>query len=712
MSIITLLRLLTRNFKWLFPMGCLSAAMVFYMTKDTPKEYESHTIINTGLVSGYNIESGKGARIDFGYANTEMENILGLAKGRETQEELAARLLTQALLQRKPSPAVINEPAFSALMKDIPQKVRDQFVSYQSFENTLVRVKQLRDRTEPNLVKAMLESKHPLFGIEHINTLSIKREGSSDMIRIAYATTDPSVCRNTLVILTEIFISKHRGNKEGQSSDVVGFFEKSTQESASVLSNKEDNMLSFMVDNKVINYYEQTRFIAAKKEDLDEMYFKEVMQLAAADSARRNLEKQLTKYVNLPIINKSLVKQRTDLSEVSVRMANLELASLSDSSTVPDPVAMNQLQRQSESIKKELRKQAEATYATSRTFDGVEIKNVLNQWLNQFVEVEQSLARVRVFKERKIEFDRLYSKYAPLGSNIKRLEREIDISEKAYLENLHSFNEARLHQYNTLMTANLRVMDAPYFPDKPKPSKRLVLLILGFMAGFVLFLVGLIIRELLDKSLKTPENAIESTGLELHAAFPKLPKNWQADTSIDYSAIMKKAANQLIQNIKVDLRDGNKHLSLTHHVAVVGTRGKEGKSFIIDYLTKKIDHPEKSGKSGFIFTELPALLSEHYSADLDAQYDFVLLVANADFTWNNADNKATTAIAKVTNCTCRMVLNNVNVDDLESSLGEIPKQRSSLFTQYKNPLRIVKNVFSKFNASIDKFHSKYIVKAN
>jgi polysaccharide biosynthesis transport protein len=667
MSIITLLRILTRNFKWLFPMGCLSAAMVFHLTKDTPKEYESFTTINTGLVSGYNIESGKGSRIDFGYANTEMENILGLAKGRETQEELAARLLTQALMQRKPSPAVINEPAFSGLMGDIPQKVRDKFVNYQSFENTLVRVKELRDRTEPNLVKIMLEGKHPLFGIEHVNTVSIKREGNSDMIRMGYTTTDPSVCRNTLIILTEIFITKHRNNKEGQSSDVVGFFEKSTQESAATLTTKEDNMLSYMVDNKIINYYEQTRFIAAKKEDLDELYFKEVMQLAAADSARRNLERQLTKYVNLPIINKALMKQRNDLSDVSIRIANLELTALNDSTTVPDPVAMNQLQRQSDNIKKELRKQAEAAYTTSRTFDGVEIKNVLNQWLNQFVEVEQSLARVRVFKERKIEFDQLYSKYAPLGSNIKRLEREIEISEKAYLENLRSFNEARLHQYNTLMTANLRVMDAPYFPDKPKPSKRMMMVILGFMAGFVILLVGLIVRELLDKSLKTPENAIESTGLDMHAAFPILPKGWETNTSIDYNAILLKSANQLVQNIKVDLRDSNKHFSAQPHIAVVGTRGGEGKSYIIDYLTKH--------KSGFTFTELPALLSEHYSADLDTPYDLVLLVANANYSWNNADKKATAAIAKVTNCLCRMVLNNVDVDFLESSLGEIPKRK-------------------------------------
>jgi polysaccharide biosynthesis transport protein len=669
MTIITLFRILLRNLKWLLPMGIISAAMVFHLTKDTPKEYESYTILNTGLVSGYNIESQSSGRIDFGYTNSEMENILGVAKSRETHEELAAQLLAQALMQKEPSVAIINAPALSALKKDIPQKTITQVVDYQSFENTLANVKSWRDTQDKNPIKTILESTHPLFGIEHIDGLSIKREGNSDMIRIAYATTDPSVCRNTLRLLTDIFIAKHRSVKEGQSSDVVAFFENATRESASTLNGREDNMLAFMVQNKIINYYEQTRFIAAKKEDLDEMYFKEMMHLAAADSSRRHLEQQLTKYVNLPNINQTLLKQRSDLSNVSARLAHLEIGLLDDSTATEDDIAFTELHKQTDRIKNDLRKQAEATYATIRTPEGVEIKNVLSQWLNQFIEVEQGLARLNVFKERKTEFDRVYGRFAPWGSKIKRMEREIEVSEKAYLENLRSFNQARLHRYNMIMTANLRVVDAPYMPDKPKPSKRAMLLIMGFLAGVVLPLVGLIVTELLDKSLKTPENAVETTGLELLSALPKLPPNWEKDKVIDYKTTMRKATNQLVQNIKVELRDRQKQLNQPPKIAVVGTRGKEGKSFITALL--------ETYNTEFYFIELPSLLSERYYADMDAHFDLVLVIANANFSWNNADKKALTAISKVTNTTCHLVLNKVRIDNLESSLGEIPKRRSA-----------------------------------
>jgi polysaccharide biosynthesis transport protein len=237
-----------------------------------------------------------------------------------------------------------------------------------------------------------------------------------------------------------------------------------------------------------------------------------------------------------------------------------------------------------------------------------------------------------------------------------------------------------LHRYSTQMSANLRVVDAPVLPDTPKPSKRASLIIMGFMAGFVLPLVGLIIMDLLDKSIRTPETAIEKTDLDILSSLPKLPHNWEKNNTIDFKATMQKATNQLIQNIKVELRNKHNQLCASPHIAIVGTRGGEGKSFIKNYLEKY--------KTGFQFTELPALLSEHYSADLDTPFDLILVVVNADFTWNNADKKAIAAISKVTNCTCYMVLNNVRIDNLESSLGEIPKRRSAFRVWFKKMLSL------------------------
>lgn len=675
MNFITFLRLIARNLRWLLPTAFITAAMVFHLTKDTPKQYESHTIINTGLVSGYNIESSNGGRIDYAYTNNEMENILGIARSRETKEELAARLLAQALMQRTPSVEVINEPAFSDLKKDIPENIRQQVVDYQSLENTVAQIKNWRERHDKNPIKELLESKHPLFGIEQIEALVIRREGTSDMFRLAYSTTDPSVCYNTLKILSNLMVQKYKTIKEGQSSDVLAFFEKATQESVATLNGKEDNLLGFMVQNKIINYYEQTRFIASGKESLDDLYFKEMMALAAADSARRNLEAQLNKHANLPNINQALMKQRAALSNVSAQLASIEINEITEIDEKTDNPKQSQLEGQAERIKTDLRRQAEAIFAVQRTSEGVEIKNILTQWLNQWVEVEQGLARLNVFRERKVEFDRIYSRFAPWGSRLKRLEREIEIAEKAYLENLHSYNQARLHKYNTMMTANLRIVDAPYFPDKPKPSTRLMLVMVGFMVGFILPLAVILALFLLDKSLREPERAAEMTGMEVSAAFPKLPNKWQSHPAIDYVATIRRATNQLLQSVYITLHEQGKTKTDPLSIAIVSTRGGEGKTMIAERLS---GYFQRNHIHNITLFEVPALLSEDFTSEMVGNPDLVLVVCHADYTWNNADKKAIMTISKMVGRPCHLVLNNARIDYLENSLGEIPKKRSRL----------------------------------
>ena len=731
MNLITLLRLILRNRFLLVLSAGLAGGMTFHMTKNLPKEYESNSLLNTGLVSGYNIESSNGGRIDYGYTNNEMENILGIAKSRETQLEVGAYLLAQCLMQKSPSVEFIGEAAFNELKKEIPENIRTQVVDYQSFEATKQKIEAWRDADNPNVIKTILESGHSLFGIDHIEKIVIKRDGNSDQIKVAYTTTDPSICRNTIEVLVKIFTEKYRMSKENQSGDVLSFFEKTTNESAASLSGKEDNMLSFMVDNKIINYYEQTRFIASKKEELDELYFKEMMHLAAADSARRNLEAQLGNRASLPKINENIARQRQSLSSISSRLANLEIGSLDDSTKQVDTKTVRLLQNQAEKLKADLRHSAESIFSVERTPEGVEIKNILAQWLNQWIDVEQGLARMTVFRERKAEFDRIYNKFAPWGSRIKRLEREIEVAEKAYLENLHSTNVVRMHKLNMMMSGKVRIVDPPHYPDKPNPSKRSTLLILSVVVGLVLPLALLIALEMLDATLRTPENAGETTGLQMFTALPKLPKNWVKHPIIRFDLVVARGIEQLLQHLKIDLQlhtrtvlarivilstnDGDGKTSVGKQaVAMLRTYGhrvlyirpddkpledeqshEDNKFYKVDFsLIDKEDEADLLGGEdivwhhyNYIITEIPSLIGGNYPARLFSQIDVALLVCRANRSWLPADKRAIETINKFLKRPCRLILNAVRIDLLEDSIGEIPRKRSPIRRKIKRLMK-------------------------
>lgn len=732
MTLVQLFRLVSRHFRALFLCAVLAASATFFGIRNDKKQYESFSTINTGLVTGYNLENSQGGRVDYGYANSEIENILGLFRSRETQEELALQLLAGALMLEAPDPDVLSAVSFAELRELIPMDARREFVAPGDTVKTMAHLRRLLDQHGKNAVKNLLESKHELFGLEHLKNIVAKREGNTDMIRIACTTSDPAISRNTLRLLTNISIAKHRSIKEGQSTSVLDFFEKSTHESASVLNGKEDDMLKFMVGNKIINYYEQTRFIAAKKEDLDELYFEELMKLAAADSSRRNLETKLEPRVNLPEINRSLLSQREQLAGVSSRLAALEIGSATDSlddvrAKTESTASANALLKQAETLKKGLRQNTEAMFAVNRTPEGLETKNLLGRWLDQWLDVEQTLARLAVLRDRKGEFDRIYDRFAPWGSKMKRIEREIDVAERAYLENLHAYNQARLHKQNMLMATNLRVMDAPFFPEKPKPSKLITLVFLAGLSGFLLVLGAVIALEFMDNTLHDPERAAETTGLELATAFPRLPKDWQHNRSIDYPFLMQRATGQLLQHLKLALREQ----CVSHRPAsilLLSAREGEGKTQLTgmaieqlrtagervlwlrpagnpeentahpDDLFFEVDHNffEKQtehdllGKAisetdllayDYVFTEIPAVMSNTYPADYLAASDVALFFARANRIWNRADTRALGTLNRVLARPCNLVLNLVRPDDLENTIGEIPKRRSAFFAK-------------------------------
>lgn len=675
MNLIEFLRLIDRNLLKMMLAAIVAGATVFYLTRNAPKEYETHTILNTGLVTGYNIERSGGGRIDYGLTNNEMENILGIIRSHATLQDLSTQILAQCLMLNRPVRDTLWSEGFVNLREEIPNELREKIVVPNSYERTLSNVIALRDSPEKNPVKNILTGGHRLFGVESYEKMTVRREGNTDMIRIAWTTTDPAVCRNAIIQLTGLVVERYRGIKEGQSSNVLEFFEKATREAAAALNGKEDEVLNFMVANKIINYYEQTRFIAAKKEDLDELYFKELMTLAAADSIRRGLENKLAGRVELPSINNLLIGKRNELSNISAQMAALEISTTSAADSSKSLIHVNEraireLQSRSEKIKGDIRRAAESAFAVQRTPDGIETKNLLTEWLGHWITVEQTLARLNVLADRKHDFDITYSRFAPWGSRLKRLEREIDVAERAYLENLHSYNQARLHKYNVMMSANLRVVDAPIFPDAPLPSKRAMTVIMAAVGAALLVLVFYIARELMDQTLRDPERAAVKTGLAIAGAFPLMPENWQGKHGINFPILLRRCTDTLVRQIRLDLRELDIVRPSQARVAIVSPRSGEGKTTIGDWIGKKLPPSEA------VCVEIPSLLTGNYNFDDLQGADYALLVARADRTWNAADQRAADIVSKITGKPCKLVLNMAPADRLENIVGEIPKKRS------------------------------------
>lgn len=674
MTLIEIIRLIVRHFWHITGTAIALTLLVFFTTKNDKKQYATHTLLNTGLISGYSIESSSSGRVDYAKTNNEIENLINLATAYETNKELSARLLAYFLVSDHNGELMLlpeNYSDFRKSVTDLPIELNERSTE----TSVLFEIIQIRDADRRNPLYQLTNSKNPFFGVEQLETIKVVREGKSDMIRMEYESLDPLVSQKTLEFLTEIFISQQQSIKEGQTDSVIGFFKAAVDKSDEKLKGAEDELLNFRVDNQIINYYEQTRFISGNKQELDRQYQEELKVLAASTSALDKIEVEIADKSIIPQLQSKIAINRSAISKQTALLTQLELVM----DTVIDParvIRKADLNWEIDSLKKEMSQIADQLIQVNQTPDGIDTKDLLTNWLNQTIVKEESAAKLEVMKARQREYEIIYDRFAPLGSTLKRLEREIDVAEREYLENLHSYNQARLHKYSSMMSSNLKVIDAPYYPIKPLKSKRMLLVILAFAVGIILPLALLIAMELLDNSMKNPENAREQTGLKVAGVLPKQPAN-RKNLLIDYESLNKQALNLLVQAIRAKTKD----IDTPKKVVVFSTQSKEGKTYLKNQLASHFTNffaPHGSGTPEFVFEEVGAILHEPYQEAEIQGASVHLLVARANRKWTASDRHAVKVYSKLTGQKPLLFLNGVSTNVMEDIIGEIPKQRSWL----------------------------------
>ncbi|MFY0594628.1 GumC family protein [Roseivirga sp.] len=674
MSLLDLIRLIVRYFWHIAGTAIILTLLVFFSTKNDKKEYATHTLLNTGLISGYSIESSSSGRIDYAKTNNELENLINLATAYETHKELSARLLAFFLLQNHNESLEIlpeNYSDFRESIKNLPISVSDR----DNEESILYQIIKIRDRDNENSIYDLINSKNPFFGLEQLSTLTVSREGNSDMIRMEYSSIDPRLSQKTLSLLTDIFITQQKENKEGQTDSVIGFFKDAVDKSDRKLKGAEDELLKFRVSNQIINYYEQTRFISGNKQELDRQYQEELKILAGSKSALLKVEAEIVDKQIIPQLQSRIAFNRSEISKQTAQLTQLELI---NDTTFDESryIRKSNLGATIDSLKTEMTSIASELILVNQTSEGVETKDLLTNWLNQVIIKEESAAKLQVMDVRKREYEKIYDRFAPLGSTLKRLEREIDVAERAYLENLHSYNQARLHKYSSLMSSNLKVIDSPYYPDKPLKSKRMMMVILAFLVGLVLPLGILITLELTDSSLKNPENAGNQTKLKVAGVLSKQPANSEKHM-VDFPQLNKQALNLLVQ----ELRAKTSGQDVPREVILLSTQHGEGKTLLAESLKAYFERFLSSSElqiPEFTFKEIDAILHEPY-AQKDLQNASIhLLVTRANRKWTAADKHAVKVYSKLAGQKPLLFLNGVSVDVMEDIIGEIPKRRTWL----------------------------------
>lgn len=717
------------KWKYLLLFPFILALTVYFLTGNQEREYQTSATIYTGIASGYSITDNGETKIDMLEVNNAFDNLLITIKSRETLEEVALKLLTQHLLLTQATPDIIGEDAYEEFKDMISENERAKLIVPGSFEKTYNRLHTIKDSTNKNIIRYILSTKNKIYSPEYIlNAITANRKASSDMVEMTLKTNDPGVAVNMLSFLIETFSKRFKSIKGSETNDVVKYFEQQLKLSFNSLQHSEIKLRDFGINNKIINYYEQAKFVAESKEDLTTDYYKEKMKFEAATSAIVRIEEKMAKYSDVLKNNDEMIKIRQDISQLNINIANAKAYKMNENQ-------IRNMENELDILKDKIRDKAREFYNLNNNIEWIPQQALLNEWLDKLVELEESRGRLMVFESRIKQYDGIYSQFAPLGSTMSQLDREIGISEKEYLSILHGLNLAKLRQKNIEMSNNLKTVDSPFYPITPLPSKRGLLIIVGFLSGFIFLLAYYIASELMNNSVRTPERVENQIGLPLLIGLPDLELNSPKIINLEEmnAALIQRAINSIFIELKKFNQKPNRHV-----ITILSTKNGEGKSYFSSLIASKLSqikndvillYPETSskfdytvgrkihadlqikeykvqdklvdadsitdlieaqnnkpleeGKHSFIIIELPSLNKYPVPIQILDQSDISILTVHAHKSWTNSDKRILKEFEYVKQNKVKVLLNRVVPDLLEGIYGEIPKHRSAFRKKLK-----------------------------
>jgi uncharacterized protein involved in exopolysaccharide biosynthesis len=671
--------------------------------------------------------------------------------------------------------------SFSKINKStLDQGIFPGTIDPEAFEQTVKILTDLAKSSDTNFVYNLLNYNSPHYSLNEISNINVQRIGSSDLVKLKYTSDDPGICQQTLFFFTKVCIKNYRNIKENSSDAVVKYFEFQVNQATQKLKAGEEKLLLFNKDNNIINYYEQSKAVAGAKEALDVDYNNMRIKLAGTEAAIKRLEEKLAKQQKNQLASAPILEKRNQLSQINTKIATAE--TIGYGNTI-DGQNLAVLKAKAEQLKEEIRKAVGELYSLTNSTEAIPLNSLLTDWITNVLSYEDTKAGLGVLANRIEEFKKQYEIYAPAGANLKKIEREISVSEQEYLELLHGLNLAKLKMQDIELSSNLKSIDQPYYPLSANPTKRKILVVGVALFGFLTVLASIFALEFFDETLKNPQKAAKILNLSPLGVFPKI---YLKSRVLNFPFITQRLIEIIVQRIEL-LKKAKSGSGNAYQILIYSTSNQEGKSVItqnlasqlkrignkvivikyaqektinkqsiqnfspgalisenlrqkthpkgfsfinwllgypdnrIDYQSSLLNkygsvlsedeyfeyninknfHGTKDYKEllfnnnhslayipDYILIEIPPIIYYPYPAGLVASVDLPLLVCRANRVWSHADQSSAESIASVTSLTPQFVLNGVELEVVESILGDLPKKKGLFNQKIKNNSRL------------------------
>jgi hypothetical protein len=671
--------------------------LVAYFSQFLEKKYTVTTSIYTGITSntGLNDET----RPDWQAVNNTYDNLVNLTKSRGTLENVSLKLLALNLMHGDPEidNLYITANNYKKLIASVPEEIL-HLVDTASLDKTVNLFKEYKYSDSRNYLHELFNGSSAFYSYNALSSIIIRRQGNSDLIEIAYTSTDPGITWNTVKLVSEELKYSYNNLRYQTANDIVKYYEEELKKLRVQLNKQENELTDYNVKNSVINYIEQTKAIAHSFADFENRYEETRRNYESSSSIIKNLEQYMDIRTKLVKSNEEFINTLAEVSRISGKITEIETFT-SDEMLSKDQELVKYREELRDAEKKiGLITNNINSYKESK--EGLAIEGLVQEWLNQTLIQAKAQADLKVLNERKNDFADQYKNYSPIGTRINQQEREIHVTEQSYLEVLHALNMAKMKQKNLQLTSsNLNTISDASYPLFSDKGKRFLLVVAAFI-GSIIFIIGLnLVIELLDRTLRDAERARRLTGMNILGAFTG------RNSQLKYRGFVKTcnrisaayACNRLTPYIK----KGD-----TLCINILSLEEKEGKTFISRYfqesweelgfnvkylrvgqdipidaslfMAEHIDkHIQLESRPDILIVEYPSIQQYGVPSHLLGSSQVNLLVANACRVWKNSDTELVKYLRDITEGTALyLYLNNATREAVEDFTGQLPPQTS------------------------------------
>jgi uncharacterized protein involved in exopolysaccharide biosynthesis len=568
---------------WVICGSLLALFVAILATKNMRKEYEVNASIYTGFVAGFSIgdmsNSENNRVVDAQQVNNSVDNLIGILTARYTLKKVSMRLFIQDMTYGNPykDNNYITAANFRYVYSQTPQEVRD-LIDKSSEEVSMQRLLAYEKSTPDNYVYGLFNWNHPLYGYNALSKIKVERIGTSDIMEMTYSSNDPGIAYNTILFIYDEFVKEYKTLRFGEVDDVIAYFMRELEIAKNNLTSSEDALTRYNVANRIVNYDKQTEDLTGLDKEHQINYEQLLRDYYSSIAELEVLDKNMKGFTQSMKNNTDFLNRITDLVQKSKSVAYVSMGDVKDGK-----IDVNKLQRAndeyrvSENNLLELKKDLKLKEYTK---EGVAAPDFINSWFDAEIKHARNEAELKVMEDRSKFIDKIYVHFSPIGTTLKRKEREIKFEENIYLNDLVGLNNAKLRRKSLqVSSSSLKILNPPDFPISPMPSKRKMIVLLSFILSVIFIIAVALILEFLDKSLRDKFIAERITGCSVLGALAEKSK-------VKYKIYNKKTeelsvqyiANSIFNNISASKEPGPVYINI--YSSYVG----EGKHYLMSNL--------------------------------------------------------------------------------------------------------------------------------